>query len=326
MSAAAKSSLPRVFIDGQSGTVGLRIRSMLAGREDVVLVEVDESRRRDPSARQECLHAADVAVLCLPDDAAREAANLVEGTSTRLLDGSSAHRVSEGWVYGMPELSSQQRDVIAKASRVSNPGCWPTGVVLLLRPLVDAGLIPSDMPLTIHGVSGYSGGGKDMIGRWQDAKGPLPTLPFSAPYATEKRHKHLPEMSHYAGLAQAPQFVPAVGAFECGMRVQIPLHRALLPSGTDGRAMLESLATRYEDEPAVVVRKPAEVWAGGELALDPRRCNGHNRVELTALPHPDGHVLLVAVLDNLGKGAAGAAVQNLNLMLGLPEWSGLTLQ
>ena len=267
MAASQISSLPRVYIDGQSGPVGLRIRSMLAARLDLQLLEIDKDQRRDAEARKKCLCEADVAVLCLPDDAAREAVALAEHASTRFLDGSTAHRVAEGWVYGLPELQPSQREAIARARYVANPGCWPTGIILLLRPLIEAGLLGPGVPLSIHGVSGYTGGGKDMVARWEDATGPLPTLPFSAPYAMGKRHKHIPEMTMYSGLSQAPAFCPSVGAFACGMRVQIPIHHALLPKNANSSTLLQALQERYAQEPAIMVREPAEILAHGELAL-----------------------------------------------------------
>lgn len=317
--------LPRVYIDGQSGTVGLRIRSMLAERRDLTIVEIDPARRRDPDARRQMLCESDVAILCLPDDAAKEAVSLAAGSSTRFIDGSTAHRVHEDWAYGLPELTASQRDAVRCAQFVSNPGCYPTGVSLLLRPLVDRGLVSSDTPVTVHALSGYSGGGKALVDKWQAEANGLQGLPFEAPYATDRQHKHIPEMKRFSGLKYEPLFVPAVGAFECGMRIQVPLHGSTLPAGVTPESFADVLEARYCDEPAVRIRSQAEVLQGAEVGLDPTRCNGHNRVELSALPHPDGHVVLVAVLDNLGKGASGAAVQNLNLMLGLPEWTGLTL-
>lgn len=322
---SVSSSLPSVYIDGQSGTVGLRIRAMLETRTDLRIVEIDPARRRDPEARRQMLQSADIAILCLPDDAAREAVALIGDSGTRVIDGSTAHRVSEGWTYGLPELTPDQRKAVAEARLVSCPGCWPTGISLLLRPLTDAGLLPKTQPVSIHGLSGYTGGGKALVERWESPGSGLIGLPYEAPYALNKGHKHIPEMLRYGGLTETPQFVPAVGPFPCGMRIEIPLHNALLPTGTDGKSVLAAYRARYTQERAIVVRDADAILDAGEAGLDPRRCVGTNRVELAALPHPDGHLLLVALLDNLGKGASGAAVQNLNLMLGLDEFAGLQL-
>jgi N-acetyl-gamma-glutamyl-phosphate reductase len=315
---------PRVFIDGHVGTTGLRIREWLAGRADLEIATLGEDERKDDRARREALLAADVAVLCLPDEAAREVAAWAEGSRVRLLDASTAHRVAPGWVYGLPELAPGQRDAIRTAARVSNPGCWPTGFLLLVRPLVDAGLVARDAALAIHGLSGYSGGGKPLIAKWEDPAGALLDLVYEAPYALERVHKHVPEMQQYARLAREPQFVPAVGPFRCGMRVQVPLHADLLAPGASGKALWEALDARYRGEPFVRVAPFAEGAPVSERSLDPQAANDTNRVDLHVLPHPSGHALLVAILDNLGKGAAGAAIQNLNAMLGLPETTGLS--
>ncbi len=311
---------PSVFIDGQAGTTGLRIRELLGGRGDLTLLEIEPARRKQPEARAELLNRADIAVLCLPDDAAREAVQLITNGHTRVLDSSSAHRVADGWVYGLPELAPDQRAAIAASQRVSNPGCYPTCVALLLRPLVDTGLLPAETPLAIHALSGYSGGGHAMIERWEQQD--LLSLPYEAPYSLERRHKHVPEMIRYGRLLYEPCFVPAVGPFRCGMRVEIPLHARALSQGSDAAAIDETLRARYAGERFISVSRLDDKL--GERALDPTACNDSNRVALKVLPHPSGHVLLVAILDNLGKGAAGAAVQNLNLMLGLPEDRGLS--
>lgn len=312
---------PRIFIDGHVGTVGLRIREWLAGRRDLDVVTLPESQRKDDAARKAAARDADVAVLCLSDEMAREVAGWDLGT-TRLLDASTAHRVADGWTYGMPELAAGQRDAIRSAACVSNPGCWPTGVLLLVRPLLDAGLLPSSFPLTVHGLSGYTGGGKTLIEKWENPGDALLSLSFEAPYALERVHKHVPEMLRWSGLAREPHFVPAVGPFRCGMRIEIPLHAELL-GGAQGKAIWEAIAARYRGERFVRVAAWAEGVAPTERSLDPLAANDTNRIDLHVLPHPSGHVLLVAILDNLGKGAAGAAIQNLNLMLGLDEGAGL---
>jgi N-acetyl-gamma-glutamyl-phosphate reductase len=316
-------ALPKVFIDGHAGTTGLRIRDWLADRRDLELVVIDEARRKDPAARAALANQVDAVVLCLPDAAAREAVAAITSPTTRVIDASTAHRVSPGWVYGLPELEPAQRARISAARRVSNPGCYASAVVLALRPLVDAGLLPTAAPLAVHALSGYSGGGRELCEKWEDPNRGLLTLPFEAPYALERVHKHVPEMVEYARLEREPVFVPAVGPFRCGMRVEIPLHASLLAPGASGKRVWEALATRYHDERFVRVQPYTEPPAFDERSLDPRRCNDTNRLELYVSPHPSGHLLLVALLDNLGKGASGVAIQNLNLVLGLAEETGL---
>ncbi len=313
----------RVFIDGHAGTTGLRIREWLADRDDIELLAPEESRRREPEVRTELINRAELAVLCLPEEIARESVGLLRNPDTKILDASTAHRIAESWVYGVPELGPDQRQAIASARLVSNPGCYAIATVLALRPLIDAGLLAADAPLSIHALSGYSGGGREMIGRWEDADRGLLCLSYPAPYALDRAHKHMPEVTRYAGLAREPQFVPAVGAYYCGMRVEIPLHAAALPAGVAGKPIWEVLSERYAEQTFVRVAPIAEPLGSSERSFDPQSCNDTNRLELHVVPHPAGHVLLIALLDNLGKGAAGTAIQNLNLMLGLPESRGL---
>ncbi len=316
----------RVFVDGHAGTIGLRIRELLAGRADLTQLEIAEAQRKDPSARRDMLNACDVAILCLPDEAAIEAVSLIENPSVRVIDGSTAFRVSEGWVYGLPELAPEQRNAIKTAKRVANPGCWPTCVALLTRPLIDAGLLPTDIALSIHGLSGYTGGGKPMIEKWEGEQNGLQNLPFEAPYAFDKKHKHIPEMQRYGRLKLEPLFRPAVGPFRCGMRVEISLHASQLPQlpkPVTAESIVHAYRGRYGNERFIKVVPINESLPSHERSFDPSGCNGTNRVELRVLPHPSGHVVLMAILDNLGKGASGAAVQSLNLMLGLPEDTGL---
>ncbi len=313
---------PRIYIDGHVGTTGLRIRDWMAARTDVELLTLPDEQRKDAAARRELLQAADLAVLCLPDDASREAASWVRDTPTRLIDASTAHRVADGWVYGLPELAPEQRDAIRAAKYVSNPGCYPSGIVLLLRPLIDAGLLSPFAPISVHALSGYSGGGRQLIEKWEDPEGSLLSLAYEAPYALERVHKHVPEMTKYSGLQQEPYFEPAVGPFRAGMRIQIPLHAALV-ADTNGREIWETLQARYAEEPFVRVVEFQEAPATHDRSFDPLACNDTNRMDLHVLPHPSGHVLLVAILDNLGKGASGVAIQNINLMLGLGETTGL---
>jgi N-acetyl-gamma-glutamyl-phosphate reductase len=320
-------SKPRIFIDGHAGTTGLRIREWLADREDIELWTLPESERKSEAARKKAIAEANLTVLCLPDEAAVEAGLWAKESDARLIDASSSHRVADGWIYGMPELVPSQRGAIANAQFVSNPGCYPSGFVTLIRPLIDADAISPGAGLAIHGLSGYSGGGKQLIERWEAPEGGRTGLPFEAPYALDRVHKHMPEMQRYAGLEQPPQFVPAVGAFACGMRVEVPLHRSLLQNGATAATVWQTLSDRYADEPFIDV---APLWSGesaaasfDDFSLDPRSLNDTNRMCLHVLPNPDGHLLLVAILDNLGKGASGVAIQSLNLMLGLGEETGL---
>ena len=304
-----------VFIDGAAGTTGLEIRERLAGRSEFALVALDDARRKDPAARREALNEADFAVLCLPDDAAREAVALIDpGSKVRVIDASSAHRVTPGWVYGFPELVGH--DAVARARRVSNPGCYPTGFLALVAPLVRAGLLPADWPYTVNAVSGYSGGGKALIARFEsDAD-----VAFRA-YGLGFGHKHVPEMQTLAGLAHAPVFAPSVIPAHRGMVVEVPLPLAAMPGAGTPEAMREWLAAFYGH--SRVVRMGAE--PDGELLLR-RSAAPSDVMELHVFASPDGsQARLVAVLDNLGKGASGAAVQSLNLMAGLEETAGLRL-
>jgi N-acetyl-gamma-glutamyl-phosphate reductase len=314
---------PKVYIDGEYGTTGLRIWRWLSARNDLDLLSTPEAQRKDPGARRERILAADVSVLCLPDDAAREAASWVKGTKARLIDASTAHRCADGWVYGLPELQPDQRSQIAKAQFVSNPGCYPTAVILLVRPLIERGLMCDDISLSVHALSGYSGGGNSLIQRWENPSNHLASLPYEAPYAYMQVHKHVPEMMKYGKLRAEPQFLPAVGPFACGMRVQVALLRTSLRSGVSAEKIYETLQKRYEGERFVRVLPIQESSGPDEMTFDPRNCNDTNRIELRVIPHPSGHAVLMGILDNLGKGASGAAIQSLNLMLGLPEASGL---
>ena len=315
------STLPKVYIDGHVGTTGLRIREWLEPRQDIEIVTIPEALRKDENARREHILASDVTVFCLPDDAAREAAKWAKEGNCRLIDASTAHRVAEGWVYGLPELQPGQRDAIRDAKFVSNPGCYSSSFILLLRPLIDAGLVAADAPISIHALSGHSGGGRSLMERWEDPNNGLIGLPYEAIYAIDRVHKHIPEMFKYTGLAHEPQFEPAVGPFRSGMRVQVPLHTSLLKGR--GPDVLEVLNARYENEPFVQVMPPLAVGAISEKSFDPLACNNTNLLQIHVVTHPSGHVILMAILDNLGKGASGMAIQNLNLMLGIEETTGL---
>ena len=312
---------PKIYIDGHVGTTGLRIREWMAERHDVEILTLSEELRKSADARREHMLAADVAVLCLPNEASQQAAGWVAGADTRLIDASTAHRVMDGWVYGLPELASGQRDAIRQAKYVANPGCYASAFILLVRPLIDAKILTPELGLSIHALSGYSGGGRAMIEKWEDGQLGLGVLPYEAPYALDARHKHIPEMVRYAGLYYEPQFVPAVGPFRCGMRVEVPLHVSVLPQGMTGETIWDVFQERYHNEPFVKVMPRLDKIE--ERSLNPQACNDTNRLEIHIVPHPSGHILLVATLDNLGKGACGVAIQSLNLMLGFPETTGL---
>ncbi|MFP6641045.1 MAG: N-acetyl-gamma-glutamyl-phosphate reductase [Myxococcota bacterium] len=316
-------SAPKVFIDGHAGTTGLRIRDWLAGRDDLELVTLPEEDRKNAEARRERLLASDLTVLCLPDQAAEEAAKWAEDSAVRLLDSSSVHRVAPGWVYGLPELTPDRREAIRQAKQVSNPGCYGSAFLLCLRPLVDAELLSAATPISVHALSGYSGGGRTLIEKWEDPESDLSSLPFEAPYGLERAHKHIPEMRSHSGLELDPQFIPAVGPFACGMRVEIPLHANWLDPATTAERVAKTWADRYRDEPFVHIHPAPAAESPHEKSFDPRTCNDSNRIELHVVPHASGHLLLIAILDNLGKGAAGVAIQNLNLMLGCDETTGL---
>ena len=317
---------PKLYIDGQAGTTALRVRDWLEGRDDLEVVVLPEELRKDPTARQRALREATIVLLCLPDDAAKESASWLADSTVRILDASTAHRVTDGWVYGLPELMVGQRERIASAKCVANPGCYASAVILLLRPLLDAGLVAPDTGFSIHALSGYSGGGRSMIERWEDPRHRLLALQHEAPYSIGKLHKHIPEIMRYGGSNTEPQFLPAVGPFRCGMRVQVTLPAKSLPKSGTGKAMWETLVSRYENERFVEVEPLTDPSEADEFTFDPQAHNDTNRISLRVLSHASGHVLLMARLDNLGKGAAGVAIQCLNLMLGIPEGTGLPTQ
>ena len=311
---------PRIYIDGAAGTTGLEIHGRLTGRGDLELLQISESERKDLDSRARLLNEADIAKLCLPDEAAREAVASIRNPAVRVLDASTAHRTAPGWTYGLPELGPGQRAAIRDARWVSNPGCYPTGFLALVRPLVRAGIIPPDFPLTVNAISGYSGGGRGMIEEFEDEASARYTQSVVRSYALNLSHKHVPEMQDHAGLAHPPLFAPNVGRFYRGMIVEVPLQIWALPARHAPTAIHEILSAAYAREPLIDV----EPFADPPAILDAEMLKSSDRMRLFVFGNEKTEqARLVAVLDNLGKGASGAAVQNLNIMLGLPETAGL---
>jgi N-acetyl-gamma-glutamyl-phosphate reductase len=335
--------IARVFIDGAAGTTGLEIRERLADRGDLELVQLSDAERKSAAARREALNEADLVILCLPDEAAREAVGMVENPGVRIIDASTAHRTAADWVFGFPELDPGQRGRIAAAKRVSNPGCYSTGFLALARPLVRVGILPPDFPVTVHAVSGYSGGGKSMIEEFEARESPRHVETVVRTYGLTLAHKHVPEMQKHAGLLHPPLFAPTVGRFYRGMIVEMPLQLWALPGKPTVFDVHRALSEAYRGEKLVEVASfdaPLEALKAHRegRAVTPKMVENTTplqTLDAELLKHSNGMKLFVfgndktqqarlaAVLDNLGKGAAGAAVQNLNLMLGLPETTGL---
>ena len=312
----------KIFIDGEAGTTGLQIRARLEGRSDVGLIGLADADRKNSDQRRQMLNGCDIAILCLPDDAARDALTLIDNPDTRVIDASTAHRVADGWVYGMPELDAGQSARIAEANRVSNAGCYAIASVGLLRPLVAARLLPDDWPVTINAISGYSGGGKSLIAEFENAAAPDHTEAPYFVYGLGLDHKHVPEIEVWSGLRIRPLFVPSVGRFAQGMIVQVPLQLAALPGSPSAAQIHTVLSDHYAGRRFVNVA-PMEA-ASGLNRLEPEVLNGTNELRLHVIANEHyGQAILIAVLDNLGKGASGQAVQNLNIMLGLPEETGI---
>ncbi|MBC8036759.1 MAG: N-acetyl-gamma-glutamyl-phosphate reductase [Rhizobiales bacterium] len=311
-----------IFIDGEAGTTGLQIRDRLKGRSDITLVSIDPQRRKDPKARQDLLNSVDVAILCLPDEAAREAVALINaGSKTRVIDASSAFRVAPEWAYGFPELSKLQAGKIAAAMRVTNPGCYPQGMIASVKPLIDAGIMAKDYPVTYNALSGYSGGGKKMI---EDYEGSGTDTTAYLPYGLTFNHKHLAEMKHYAGLERDPIFQPAVANYAQGMLGAVPVFTDLLAKPVTPEKIRDCLAAAYQDSAFIEVAPLAPIERSSDVS--PQVLNNTNRMRLHVFANgARGHVLLVSIYDNLGKGASGAAVQNLNLMIGADEKLGVDL-
>ena len=312
----------KVFIDGEAGTTGLQIKSRLEGRKDLSLLHLNDAERKDTARRKEMLNEADLAVLCLPDDAARESVSLIENPETRVIDASTAHRTAPGWVYGFPEYEAGHAEKIAKAKRVANPGCYALSSIAVIHPLITAGMMTAEWPVTINAISGYSGGGKSLIAEFEDtASQTFTDAPFFT-YGHTLSHKHIPEITQWSGLSHTPVFVPSVGRFAQGMIVQVPLPLWSMPGNKTPDDIHGALAAHYSDNGFVTV-VPME-QTRQMIRLTPEILNGTNELRLHVFGNEaDGQAVVMALLDNLGKGASGQAVQNLNIMLGLEESAGL---
>ncbi|HOQ17198.1 MAG: N-acetyl-gamma-glutamyl-phosphate reductase [Epulopiscium sp.] len=314
----------KVFVDGQTGTTGLQIHERLKKHPFVELLTIDYDKRKDTEIKKKFLNEADIVFLCLPDDAARESAKLVSNPTTKIIDPSVAHRVADGWTYGMPELSKEQREKIRESKRVTVPGCHASAFILAVAPLVKMGLMPSDYPVTAHSITGYSGGGKSLIEKYENEEINAPYIKAPRPYGLNLNHKHLPEMKVYTGLDRYPVFLPVVSNYYKGLAVSVPIHNHLLNKKAGAKDIAELLSEYYKDECFVKVMpyNPMDLLFDG--AFDITACNDTNQCEIFVFGNDEKEMSLIfARLDNLGKGASGAAVQNMNIVLGLPEETGL---
>lgn len=305
---------PLIFIDGEAGTTGLQIHSQLANRNDIQLLQLPKSERKNALKRSEALNSCDIAILCLPDAAAIDAISFIKNSNVRVLDASSAHRTSLGWTYGFPELAKEQVEKISKASRISNPGCYPTGAIALLRPLTSAGILPRDYPVNVHATSGYSGSGKSLIDAYEDPNHPNPTKTKYCSYGLDLKHKHTPEIKNQALLEYSPIFTPNYGKYRQGIVLHIPIHLRLLPNNVTVEKIYNCLNKYYENSEYIKVQSTNDIK--NTKSINPENLNCTNQLNIYIFSNKDdGQVLLTAVYDNLGKGASGAAIQNLNLML-----------
>ncbi len=311
----------KVFIDGQAGTTGLLIYERLKDRQDIELLEIPAAERKNMQVKRQYLNDADLVILCLPDEAAIESVSMIDNAETKVIDASTAHRTAEGWVYGLPELNPGQRELIRNSKRISNPGCYPTGLVLALNPLTSSGLVPADYPITVHAFSGYSGGGNKLIDAYENHSGSQEEI-AARPYALNLNQKHVPEMQKWTGLKNPPIFAPAVGNYYKGMLVCTPLHINMLSRKVSPEDVWQILSDYYAGETFVKVMPFNDSSYMEGAFLSPLACNDTNLVELFVFGNAD-HINLVARLDNLGKGSSGAAVQSLNILLGLDETTGL---
>jgi len=312
--------MKKVFVDGSSGTTGLQIHERLSLYDELEIISIDYEKRRDPEERAKCLNEADIVFLCLPDDAAKEAVGLISNPKTRVIDASSAHRVAPGWTYGLPELSKKHREAIIGSRRVSNPGCHATAFLLSVYPLLSGGIMPPDYPLTCQSLTGYSGGGKSLIEKYESNNGRNDYIKAPRPYALTLNHKHLPEMTMHSGLAQPPVFVPVIGNNYKGLAVMVPIHTRLLSGQPDAEAIHELLTKHYKDETFVKVMPYQDDSVLFEGAVDITACNDTNKAEIFVFGNSARKsALILTRIDNLGKGASGAAIQNMNLMLGYDE-------
>lgn len=312
----------KIFIDGEAGTTGLQIRARLESRDDLEFIQLTDENRKDVNARRDALNSADVSILCLPDAAAKDSVALIESNDTKVIDASSAHRTANGWTYGFPEFDAGQRVEIARAAWVTNPGCYAISSVAMLHPLVKAGVVPSDWPITINAISGYTGGGKSLIAEFEDETAENYSTDTFWAYGLGLEHKHVPEIQTWGGLQHKPLFVPSVGRYRQGMLVQLPLQLWSLPGTPTAADLVQVFKAHYADEQYVEVAELAETT--GMARLNPEDLNGTNKMRIHVFGHDERQQAVVMVLiDNLGKGASGQAVQNLNIMLGVDESKGL---